>query len=196
MKLLILLFCVLFLSHCATVPSQLAAQNQVIPWSERVQTLSQITSWDITGQIAVRTDRDAFSANCLWQQQQKNYAISLWGPMGTGSIKLTGQPGLVELKTADGKTLTAVSPDRLLAEQLGWKLPVSHLAYWIRGLPAPGLPAKKEFDAYHHLILLTQDGWHIHYLRYASVNQMDLPTKLFLDAPLLNIKIIINQWRF
>jgi outer membrane lipoprotein LolB len=28
-------------------------------------------------------------------------------------------------------------PGSLLEEQLGWKLPMSHLAWWVRGLPAP-----------------------------------------------------------
>ena len=64
-----------------------------------------------------------------------------------------------------------------------------------RGLPVPTAPAQKQFDQYHHLTQLIQQGWTIQYLNYISVNHIDVPNKLFLNNPELNVKIIITQWQ-
>jgi outer membrane lipoprotein LolB len=184
------------LTSCATIPSfkQPAPQNQSITWDNRVSTLSNIQNWDLKGLIAIRTNKDAVSANWQWQQKANHtYTISLFGPLGANSLQLTGEPNHVLLETSDGKKFTANSPESLL-EQQGWRLPVSHLYYWIRGLPAPNIPAQKNFDAYNHLTTLIQQGWRIEYPRYLSIHNIDLPGKIVLTNAELNVKIIINQW--
>lgn len=186
----------LWLASCATfAPPQQPAQNQPIAWSTRAQTLSNLTHWDIKGLVAVRTQADAWSADLSWQQNRGTYTFSFFGPLGTSSFKLSGYPGLVTLETADGKNYSAPQPDILLAQQTGWKLPVSNLYYWVRGLPAPGRITQKQFDAYHHVILLQQHGWTVRYLRYNSVNGIDLPSKIFLEYPTITVKIIISEWQ-
>ncbi len=186
----------LLLASCASMPTGQAPQNQNITWGSRVGTLSSVEDWDLKGLIAIRAAKDGGSANWHWRQSKNNYTISLFGPFGANSFTLTGTPSSVLLETSDGKKFNATTPELLLAQQTGWQLPISNLYYWIRGLPVPGVPAQKQFDTYHHLTALTQQGWTIHYLRYVSVNQIDLPNKIFLDNSQVNVKIIINQWQF
>jgi len=194
-KLLFIAAASLFIASCATSPVQPAPQNQSTAWGERVQALSKIQTWDLKGLIAIRTSRDAWTADWHWQQTHDNYSISLFGPLGSHAITLSGAPHQVMLQTSDGKKFTASNPESLLAEQLGWEIPISNLYYWVRGLPVPNMAAEKQFDSYHHLSFLTQQGWTIRYLRYTSVNQIDVPSKIFLENPALNVKIIINQWQ-
>jgi outer membrane lipoprotein LolB len=194
-RLLSLLF-LLALTSCATVPSaKLAApQNQTISFENRANTLSHIENWNLKGAIAIRTPKDAVSANWQWQQKADHtYVISLFGPLGTNSLQLTGSPNHVLLETSDGKKISADSAESLLKQQ-GYHLPVSYLYYWIRGLPVPGIPAQKSFDASNHLTTLIQQGWRVEYPRYISVNQIDLPGKIILTHIELNVKIIVNQW--
>lgn len=197
-RFLIILVSIL-LASCATTPTPEQPQNQVTPWNSRVQTLSGIEDWDLKGLIAIRASHngrgDDWTADWVWQQDQNNYTISLFGPLGSHSVKLTGAPGHVLLETSNGKKFTATSPESLLNQQMGWQLPVSYLRYWVRGLPVPNVPAQKQFDNYNHLVVLTQQGWVIRYLRYTSINQIDVPNKIFLANPDLNVKIIINQWQ-
>lgn len=190
-----LIFFILILTSCATVQEP-TVQNQVIPWETRSQAVSTIQTWDLKALIAIRQKNDAWSANLQWQQQPERYQISLFGPLGTNSYELTGQAGSVQLATAAGKTFTAATPEILLQQQTGSEVPVSNLYYWIRGLPVPHLPATKKFDEYHHLVELNQQGWKVRYLRYMTVKNQDMPNKIFLDSAALNVKIIINQWRF
>lgn len=187
-----------FLASCATTraPEHPPAQNETIPWGTRVQTLSGIQDWDLKAMIAIRNRNDAGTANMNWQQQNQNYHITLMGPLGSGSYELTGRPGRVELANSGGQHFYANSPEELLRKQTGWQLPVSDLFYWVRGLPVPNAPAEKKLDAYNHLVLLKQQGWIIQYLRYNSVNNVDIPTKIFLNNPSLDVKIVISQWQF
>lgn len=183
------------LSSCATVPAPETPKNEPLTWHTRTQSLSDITRWDIKALVAIRTDKDAESISLRWQQNNQNYTINLFGPLGTNAYVLSGQPGKVELINPKGKKFYADSPESLFAQQTGWHLPVSHLKYWVRGLPAPGSIDFKQFDSFHHLSALRQDGWQIQFLRYTSLHQVDLPSKIFLNNPDIHVKIIISQWR-
>src|SRR5689334_13077573 len=132
--LLIVIVSALWLSGCASLSEQpQTAVNQPLSWDNRVQTLSDIQTWDLKALIAIRDSRDDVTATLIWQQQKQNYHITLFGPLGSHSYELTGQPGKVELAASNGQKFTANSPEQLLAQQAGWQLPVSNLYYWIRG---------------------------------------------------------------
>lgn len=188
----------LWLAGCASLHEQPAPENQKIPWGNRVQALSTIQTWDLDALIAIRGQaaHDTGSASMKWQQSKQNYHILLFGPMGSNAVTLSGRPGRVFLETANGQKFNASSPEYLLAKQTGLNVPVSYLFYWIRGIPVPNLPADTRFDAYNHLVQLNQAGWNIQFLRYVSVNQLDVPNKIFLNNPLYQVKIIVNQWQF
>ena len=193
-KQLMLFLIFLSLTHCATLPPP--AQNQNITRGSRVQTLSKIQSWNLQGAVGVRSPQDSFSADLNWEQRGQNYTISLFGPFGASSFVLTGQPNQVHLALSDGRKFTAQNPESLIEEQLHWRLPVSNLHYWIRGLPVPGIAAQSQFDQYHHITTLNQQGWVVQFLRYTAENGVDLPTKIVLTNPQLNVKIVVSQWRF
>jgi outer membrane lipoprotein LolB len=196
LKLVLLFLSLLTLTSCVTTPSNVQSpQNAPITWENRVGTLSSIENWNLQGLIAIRTQKDAFTANWQWQQQKDHrYSISLFGPLGSNAVQLTGSPGQVLLETSDGKKITSTSPESLLEQQLGWRLPVSSLYYWVRGLPVPNVSAQKQFDAYHHLTTLIQQNWTVQYLQYISVNHIDLPRKIALSNSDLNVKIVVNRW--
>ncbi len=192
-----LLISTLFLSGCATYPTQTPpAHNKSLSWESRSQTLAKINRWDLKGLVAIRAGNEANSGNLGWQQNKQRYTILLVGPLGTHSYTLYGNPGRVVLEMPNGKKASASSPELLLAKETGWRLPVSSLYYWIRGLPVPNLPAQTRFDTYNHLIELTQQGWRVQYPAYTSVNNTDVPSKIFLSRPRVSVKIVVKQWQF
>ncbi len=185
----------LWLASCATSPSSVAPKNQQQNWDQRVQTLSSIQDWDLKALIAIRARKDGDSASLHWQQSKQRYTLNLFGPLGTNAYTLQGEPGKVTLQNPQGQIVSASSPELLVAQQTGWRLPVSYLRYWIRGLPVPGVPTTTQFDAYHHLSTLTQQGWNVQFLRYTSVGNIDLPSKIFITSPDLEVKIVIHHWQ-
>ena len=184
----------LFLCACSTMQAREAAQNEPMTWKQRSAQLNSISSWQIQGAMALRTREKSSSSSLTWKQSASDYQIHLFGPMGVGHIDITGNKTQVTLRTASHKKYTANTPEELMQTQLGWHLPVTHLKYWIRGLPAPDVPAHKHFDLYHHLDSLDQEGWHIAYKRYTSQHGTDLPTKMELHNNDLNVRIVIKEW--
>ena len=152
-------------------------------------------SWQLNGKIAVQTAQDSGSATILWIENHDRYNVSLYGPLGTQGLKLTGQPGHVTLITADGKRFIAESAEQLLAENWGFHLPLSNLRYWIRGLPVPGIPHDSRFDNQHRLIFLNQQGWRVEFQDYVATKTIDLPNKLLINSATLKTKIVIYQWK-
>lgn len=152
-------------------------------------------NWSLSGMIAARTSNNAWSASIQWRQQGSQYQIALFGPLGTQAVNLFGMNGFAELNTADGKRFVSSSPEELLASQTGWRLPVSNLYFWIRGMPVPQARSAAQYDAAHHLIALDQNGWSVRYLNYMHIGNYYLPARIFLYHPALNVKILINQWQ-
>ncbi|MAZ38555.1 MAG: outer membrane lipoprotein LolB [Legionellales bacterium] len=186
----------LLLTACATMPASKSANNQTITWTKRESQLLTLTHWQANGAMSIKQNNKATSASLYWTQQgQNNYTINLQGPLGTGAMKITAQPGKVTLLQADKQPQSASTAEALLKAQTGWYLPISNLYYWVRGLPVPNVPANKKYDQYHHLQSLQQQGWLINYQRYTAVNNLDLPSKLILQKKPFTIKIIISQWK-
>jgi outer membrane lipoprotein LolB len=117
------------------------------------------------------------------------------GPIGVGALNLYGRPGKVILQTSNGRTYVDKSPEHLLAKGWGYNVPVSHLKYWIRGLPSPDMSMNTRYDANGRLRTLIQQGWVIQYLSYVRHGKYNLPSKIFIRSPSLQVKIVIYQWQ-
>jgi outer membrane lipoprotein LolB len=149
-------------------------------------------SWILRGKMGIRTPDKTESASVYWRQQNDQYAIKLFGPLGIGAVELNGQPGKVIFIDNQGKHYQASSPEALLQQNLGWQLPAANLQYWVRALPAPGISAQKTYDQQHQLISLVQQGWKINYLAYRA----KLPYIIELTRSTMSLRLVINQWQF
>lgn len=196
MRLLSLILVSFLLTACLPPPAKQAASNQKLDWSARNKQLSAIAKWNINGGVAVKQNDKGFTASLEWEQQaNQRYVIHMFGPLGGGSMKLTGQPGQVTMTTAKNETFHASSAQALLAEQTGWRLPIENMRYWIRGIPAPGTQAQPRFDQYKHVTQLKQQGWTIDYQRYTAVNGIDLPSKMTITRSPLRVRVVIKSWK-
>ncbi|MNV72922.1 Outer-membrane lipoprotein LolB precursor [compost metagenome] len=159
------------------------------------QQLTALDGWQIDGKIGIRAPKDSGSGTLFWLQRQDYYDIRLSGPLGRGAARLTGRPGDVTLEVANQGRYTAPSPDALLEEQMGWKLPVSNLAWWVRGLPAPSSKSRLSLDADSRLASLEQDGWKVEYTAYTQQNGYWLPERIKLHGRDLDVTLVIKAWQ-
>lgn len=185
----------LFLVGCSTTSAPPSEPGVKMPWKNREHGLAKINAWNLNGKIGVQTAKDSGSASVQWTQSPGNYTLSFMGPLGSGGMTLKGRPGSVSLTTADGKTFTADSAESLLAEQWGYKLPVSYLKYWVRGMPVPNIASKTSFDQYNRLNSMQQQGWNIQYEGYTRTSLGDLPNKMNITSPSMRVKVIISSWQ-
>lgn len=187
--------CMLMITSCAITPSKQIQHTKKLSWDERKQQLNRLQTWQLNGKIAVQTAAQAGSATLNWSENKGRYFITLAGPLGSHAIQLKGGSGAVTLINEKGQHLNARSAEVLLAKQWGYHLPVSNMIYWIRGLPAPGLPHQEHLDQQARLMTLTQMGWFIQFQQYTTVNNIDLPEKMTISSQKLKSKIIIYSWQ-
>ena len=185
------------LTGCAGMGSHEALQGQgnSQQWQAHKQQLSQLDGWEINGKIGIRAPKDSGSGTLYWLQRQDYYDIRLSGPLGRGAARLTGRPGDVSLEVANQGRYQAATPEELLEQQLGWKLPVSHLSWWVRGLPAPDSKSQLTLDSSSRLAGLDQDGWKVEYLSYAEQNGYWLPERIKLHGQDLDVTLVIKDWQ-
>ena len=185
------------LAGCAGFGARESVQGQgnQAQWREHKAQMTGIDGWQINGKIGIRAPKDSGSGTLFWLQRQDYYDIRLSGPLGRGAARLTGRPGKVSLEVANQGRYDAPNPEVLLEEQMGWKLPVSNLAWWVRGLPAPDSKSKLTLDTDSRLANLEQDGWQVEYTSYTQQNGFWLPEKIKLHGTDLDVTLVIKEWQ-
>lgn len=156
---------------------------------------SALTHWQMNGKIRIQTAERSDSANLLWQQNGQRYRIILSGPFGQSGATIQGDPYQVELLLPEDEHYQANTPEQLMQTYLGWDLPLSHLFYWVRTLPAPHLPYESSLNAQQQLAQLTQDGWVIQYDRYHEQLSPMLPGRMKIRKGELQLTLVISQWQ-
>lgn len=185
------------LAGCAGLTSRESVEGQgdAKLWQAHKAQVAALDGWQISGKVGIRAPRDSGSGTLFWLQRQDYFDIRLSGPLGRGAARLTGREGKVLLEVANQGRYEAASPESLLEEQLGWRLPVSHLFWWVRGLPAPDSRSRVTLDSDSHLARLEQDGWQLQYLSYVEQNGYRLPERIKLHGTDLDITLVIKDWQ-
>lgn len=193
----LLLAGLLLLAGCAGVTPRedLGGQGTPAAWRSHKAAVAAIDGWQISGKVGIRAPQDSGSGVLFWLQRRDYYDIRLSGPLGRGATRLTGREGDILLEVANQGRYQAASPEALLEEQIGWRLPVSHLLWWVRGLPAPDSRSRLTLNADSRLARLEQDGWRVEYADYRQQNGYWLPQRLKLFGADLDITLVIKDWQ-
>ncbi len=176
----------LLVSACAQLPQRPPGNAWVAPeWSH----------WSLRGRIAVQAGEQGWHANLNWRQTGVDYVLELSGPLGQGTVRMSGNSDGVTLERADGLRDWAPDADELLTRNTGWTLPVAGLRYWVRGRAAPGQPAQWQWSKDGLPQQLRQDGWLIRYSEFREqAGHGLLPRKLELERAGLSARIVIDGW--
>lgn len=156
--------------------------------------MQQIHSFVTKGALGVRVGQKGQSAHFIWKQAKSAYKIELYGPLGIGASYLKSNGKTVELITAKNKTYTANNAEGLMADVLGWSVPVEGLIYWVRGIQEPGSKAQLNYNNFGFLSQLKQNGWTIRYLSYTQRGHNAFPQRLILTRPNVRIVAVISSW--
>lgn len=176
----LLLFTACVVASCARIP---AGPGFAPPsWEARRDGLMGLRSWGLKARVAVRYGDEAATASLFWTQREDEYQLRAAAPLGGGAYLLEGRAGAALLRGPGQEFERAGDAETLLLRRLGWRLPVAHLTYWVRGLPSPTLPvAALALDEKNRLGALEQGGWALQYQDYVSVEGHQLPRRLTLQ---------------
>lgn len=200
---LFLLFSFLCLSCAAPLPRPPADHLQLL-WQARESALLPIQHWELRGRLAVRADERGGQASLTWKRDAALHNIRLNGPLGRGVVRVTQDETGAQLQDSEQRVFHAANAEELLFGYTGWRLPLTNLNFWVRGLPVPGLPSSRELDNAGRLKTLRQQGWEVRYQGYVQSGTHELPNRLMLfyspeppslDMPTaMEVRIVIDRW--
>ncbi|MED7789112.1 lipoprotein insertase outer membrane protein LolB [Francisella sp. 19X1-34] len=158
--------------------------------------LLKLNNWQIRGVLGIIYNDKAESANYIYTQDGDKFSIKLYGPLGIGSVKITGDPNQVTLENSQGQKIQAKDAKSLMLEQLGWYVPVDGLKYWVKGIAIPNIKYKSKLNQNNLTETLQQNNWDISYKNYQLVSsKYPLPSRIRMDRDNLIIKIVIKSWQ-
>lgn len=150
----------------------------------------QEVEFEINGRLAARYRKEAFTGNLNWRHARNGDELLISTPLGQGVARIVRDGGVVTLTTSDGEQ-SAADAESLTEQTLGFRLPLAGLADWVRGRPAPDVPAHTELDADGRLARLRQSEWSIEYQEYAGA----LPSRMRLTYPGIELRLAISEWK-
>ena len=162
-----------------------------------------IQHWELRGRLAVRADERGGQASLTWKRDAAQHSIRLNGPLGRGVVRVTQDETGAQLQDAEQRVFHAASAEELLYRYTGWRLPLTNLNYWVRGVPVPDLPATRELDDAGRLKVLRQQGWEVQYQEYVRFEAHELPNRLTLtyapdqaslELPAMEVRLVIDRW--
>jgi outer membrane lipoprotein LolB len=172
----------LLVSSCALLVSS-CAQVQVKPPTGPLE-------FELAGRIAAQYGKEAFTGSIVWRHARTGDELLISTPMGQGVARIVREGDAVVLTTSEPREYRDNDVEALTERVLGFRLPLSGLADWVRGRPSDGAPFKAERSPDGRLKILEQRGWRIEYPEYDAA----LPTRLRLTYQGIDLRLAITQW--
>lgn len=197
---------IILMSGCAQQPQKVQPPTNKEDWEKHQSQVLDIRDWQATGKLGVKVPNDGGSASMHWQQRDTEYQIDLNGPLGLGKMTINGKPDAVTLLQGDKPAQNAKTAEELIIKNTGWNIPVTQLAYWVRGLPAPKSKVTRyAFNEQGGLSELEQAGWKITYGDYLQTTlaastlspsqNIALPGRITAEFKDVRLTLIIREWQ-
>lgn len=185
------------LAACAPVAvRQPGTAAQLAAQAARESMFAAEPVWGLDGRFAASNGHQGGSGGLTWRQQGEQYQFTLRAPITGKSMQLEGGPDGVVLTGLGDQPVAGRDAGAVLREEFGWDVPVADLAWWVRGLRAPGGAALLTFGADGLPATLDQDGWHVDFREWYADRKPALPHKVYATRGPLSVRVAVTVWRF
>lgn len=133
--------------------------------------------FELTGRLAASTRAESFTGNLNWRHARSADELVISTPLGQGVARILRQDDAVLLATADRREYRAADAESLTERVLGFRLPLTGLADWVRGKPSPGLEER---------------GWKVEYQEYDAERR---PILMRLTYPGVELRLAVSEWK-
>ena len=183
------------LSGCSSAPQHKPGDEQRSAlYQLRSGMLSSIESWSLEGRLAVADGKEGGSGSFRWNRSEQASQMDFHGALGRGAWRLNADSHGALLELADGERYEAPTVNDLVSGRLGWSVPVDALAWWVRGLDAPGFDSTRSLDEEGRLSELSQLDWVVEFSRYRDVNGIMMPGKITARQADRSVKLAVRTW--
>jgi outer membrane lipoprotein LolB len=177
------------LGGCAT-----SRTPQVADWQAQIAAVEARTDWELQGKIGLRSASEAGGAFLSWRQQGEQYRMVFSGALGLGKLVLNGDGSGVTWVGRDGRTGRHADPEVLINELWGWRVPVTALKYWVRGVPDPRLPVSEVRFAEGVVSSFRQEDWTVAPEGFRAIDGLTLPSRVRVDGSDAQLTVSISRW--
>jgi outer membrane lipoprotein LolB len=169
-------------------------------WPKHQALVEARGNWQATGKLGIKVPNDGGSMGLRWQQQPDQFTIDFTGPFGQNILGITGELNHVILSEPGKDPVSAKTAEELIRKNTGWAIPVTQLAFWVRGLPAPTAKVTRFAPNAQGLIgELEQLGWKVTYGDYLSVNTgaatLAMPGRITAEFKDMRLTLVIREWQ-
>ncbi len=175
----LLAFALLALQGCASVPPQGPLATEVLE------------AFTLQGRVSVRYGEEYMSGQLNWRAGAASDEVLLSSPLGQGIASITRNDAGVSLVRPGAPAVMAENVESLTQSELGFRLPLSGLRYWIQAMPDPARVSKMRRNDAGGVEQIAQDGWKIEYLQF----QENRPRKIHVTREGLEIRLVIDAWQ-
>lgn len=154
--------------------------------------------WQLDGRIGIQQSEHSWHASFHWSQQDRDFQITLRGPLGQIQGRVIKHGMEVMLIDGNGQRQSSNSTelDELVRKHLGIHVPINYLSHWILGRPHPGrswrlleLPQGRPQG-----FSFTQADWEIHVNSWREVDGHWLPARMLLQRNAIQVRLVIRNW--
>lgn len=216
MKKSMLMFALVALAGCATVPKPSAETGATItcsgastsPACERAigglnQSSARLkaiqsdaaSAFAFRGRIAISQGSQGGNAGIAWDAQSfETYQVELSAPVTSQSWQLEVTPAGSTVLGMKGGPRSGRDPVDLLKQATGWTIPVDDMRYWVHALPSPAASATAyvfSAGAAPRVIGFTQSGWT---LKFEGGEAGGPPQRIFARNGTGQVRLVIDSW--
>ena len=183
---------------CSSQPRIVTTEDPdwLAQYERRSAAVAELGSWSLEGRLAVSDESEGGSGRLRWQESPQGVRLDFHGALGRGAWRLQSGPDGAKLELASGEQYQAPDIGQLVRDQLGWPVPAESLAWWVRGMQAPGVYRERVPGEDGTLSVLEQDGWTVEYGRYRDVDGILMPLKLTARQQDRTVKLAVRNWMF
>ena len=137
-------------------------------WLQHLQKIEKIHAYHAKGQ-------ERFSSRFEWQYQNpRSYRLKLYSLISKSSLLIEMHQNGMTVSDHDGNQQSASNAKLLLQKMIGMDIPLEHLAYWLKGQPAPHSDYQVGQNHFLGAFSYSLDGsvWTADYLSYHAQNAM------------------------
>lgn len=136
-------------------------------------------------------ERDAVQGGFVWNEHQQRIQLDLNNPMGSVLARVVADEQGAQLHYPNGEIEYAQSADALVAQLLGYELPVEGMKDWLHGQTGarPVSDLKREQD---HIAYFQQDNWRVRLQRYDQFGPRLLQMNRTQPSQSFSVRIVVD----
>ena len=151
-----------------------------------------LDNFELDGRFSLYQESRNYSGRLSWKHTTAGNEMMLSSPFGQGIAEIITEKSGARLTTGDGKVYAAPDAEVLTLEVLGYALPLTQLADWVRGR---GVTGDAKLDELGRLTALHHQAWNIDY-DYNDRNPQSPPIRIVAKrGEGFELRLFIDEWR-